>query len=52
MYKCTRKGVQLSQINKVLSQTETGVTKMAGYKIDYEQVKIWHSISKPLLNHY
>jgi hypothetical protein len=45
-------GAQLSQINKVLSQTETGFNIMAGYAIDYEQFKIWHPISNPLLNHY
>ena len=43
---------QLSQINKVLSQKETGVNNMAGHEIDYEQFKIWHRISNPLSNHY
>jgi hypothetical protein len=52
MYKCARISARLSQINKVLSQTETGANKMAGYKVDYEQIKIWHPIRKPLLNHY
>jgi hypothetical protein len=38
-------GAQLSQINKVLSQTETGLSIMTGYEIDYEQFKKWHPIS-------
>lgn len=52
MYKCSQKSARLSQINKVLSQTETGINNMAGYMTDYELVKIWHPIRKSLLNHY
>lgn len=48
----SEKSARLSQINKVLSQTETGAYFMTGYTFDYEQVKIWHSIGKPILNHY
>jgi hypothetical protein len=42
--------VLLSQINKVLSQTETVNCLLMIHLADYECVEMWHSISNPYIN--
>ncbi len=42
--------VSLSQINKVLSQTETTNCLRMRHLTDYERVEMWHSISNLFIN--